>query len=64
MIIIAHTEPRPDELENRIQKGPFNKIKFLNQYCAKKKTRENPKSDWNQFEIESVLNKKGYPLLT
>ena len=52
MIIIAHTEPRPDELENEIQKGPFNKIKFLNQYCAKKNTRENPKSDWNQFEIE------------
>ena len=35
MIRIAHTEPRPDELENRIQEGPFNKIKFLNQYCAK-----------------------------
>ena len=57
MIIIALTEPRPTELENKIQKGPFSKIKFLNQYilCKKekgKKSRENPKSDWNQFEIE------------
>ena len=40
-IIIAHIEPRPDEPEKEIQQGPFNKIKVLNQYCAKKKTEKN-----------------------
>ena len=57
VIIIAHTEPRPDELENKIRKGPFNKIKFI--LCEKengKNSRDNPKSDWNQFVI--FRNKK------
>ena len=47
MIIITHKEPRPVELENKIQKGPFKKIKFLNRQCTKK---ENGKKSREKFE--------------
>ena len=52
IITIAHTELRPDEPERTVQL--LDRI-FEMQKRKRKKSRENPKSDWNQFEIEIIF---------
>ena len=52
IITIAHTELRPDEPERTVQL--LDRI-FEMQKRKWKKSRENPKSDWNQFEIEIIF---------